>query len=88
LLASNSPYEPAPRRSRIDYRHNPAPIPAERPYDIGRYSPPPAEEAAPPPAQPMRTARYVPAQQAISAPAYAPVQPAQALGFTSGRGLY
>ena len=88
LLASNSPYEPAPRRSRIDYRHNPAPIPAERPYDIGRYSPPPAEEAAPPPAQPMRTARYVPAQQAISAPAYAPVQPTQALGFTSGRGLY
>jgi hypothetical protein len=36
----------------------------------------------------MRTARYVPAQPAISAPAYAPVQPTQALGFTSGRGLY
>jgi hypothetical protein len=72
----------------VDYSHNAAPIPAERPYDIGRYTPPPAEEAAPPAAQPMRTARYVPAQQAIGAPAYAPVQPAQALGFTSGRGLY
>jgi hypothetical protein len=36
----------------------------------------------------MRTARYAPAQQAISAPAYAPHMPAQALGFASGRGLY
>ncbi len=87
LLASNSPFEPAPRRGTVDYRNSAAPIPAERPYDIGRYSPPPAEETAPA-AQPVRTARYAPAQQAIGAPAYAPVASAQALGYTSGRGLY
>jgi rare lipoprotein A len=85
LLASNSPYEPRARRA--DYTHNAAPVPEERPYDIGRYSPPPVEESAPP-VQPMRTARYAPAQQAISAPAYAPHIPTQALGFASGRGLY
>jgi len=87
LLASNSPFEPAARRGAIDYRRDVAPIPAERPYDIGRYSPPPAEETAPA-VQPVRTARYVPAQQAISASAYAPVASTQPLGYASGRGLY
>jgi rare lipoprotein A len=90
LLASNSPYSPASRDSSSAYRRTVAPIPAERPYDLGRYAPPPAEQEAPPAAKPMRTARYVPAQEAAQTPAaaYAPVPASRTMGFTSGRGLY
>jgi peptidoglycan lytic transglycosylase len=93
LLASNSPYyspQETSRGSSFDYRRTVAPIPAERPYDLGRFSPPPADEPAAPAAKPVRTARYVPAQEAIQTPAtaYAPVTSNRAMGFTSGRGLY
>lgn len=92
LLASNSPYSPrrTGRGSSFDYRRTVAPIPAERPYDLGRFSPLPMDEPAPPAAKPVRTARYVPAQEAAHMPAaaYAPVPASRTMGFTSGRGLY
>jgi rare lipoprotein A len=91
LLASNAPYEPkyeSKSRGAAAYARDVPPIPAERPYDIGRYAPPPAEAPSSPAVQPVRGARYAPAQEAISASAYAPVAHAQALGYTSGRGLY
>lgn len=84
MVASNTNYMPAPSRDAAAYRPSAAPIPAERPYDLGRYSPPPAAETAQT-AQPVRTARYQAAQEAVRAPAYAPVQPT---AFASGRGLY
>lgn len=87
MLASNSPG--VPRTANAGYARNAAPVPPERPYDLGRFTPPSApEQPSSPPVQPVRTARYVPAQQAIAATAYAPVAPKQSLGFTSGRGLY
>jgi len=92
LLASNSPFSPNETRrdSTSNYRRTVAPIPAERPYDLGRFSAPPADEQAPPAAKPVRTARYVPAQEAAQMPAaaYAPVPASRTMGFTSGRGLY
>jgi rare lipoprotein A len=91
LLASNSPYAPQENRGRSSgYRNSVAPIPVERPYDIGRYSPPPAPEPAPPAQPPVRTARYVPAQEALRSPptAYAPAATERPMAFTSGRGLY
>lgn len=84
MLASNSTYAPQPSRDSSAYRPSAAPIPAERPYDLGRYSSPPADQTAQA-AQPIRTARYQAAQEGIRAPAYAPAQPT---AFASGRGLY
>jgi rare lipoprotein A len=88
MLASNTNYVPQVSHKTAAYRSAAAPIPSERPYDLGRYAPPPAEQAAQA-AVPVRTAHYQAAQEAnqgaIRAPAYAPVQP---VGFASGRGLY
>jgi rare lipoprotein A len=84
MVASTTNFVPQARRDSAAYRSAAAPVPPERPYDLGRYTPPPAEQVAQA-AQPIRTARYQAAQEPIRAPAYAPVQPA---GFASGRGLY
>lgn len=87
LLASNQRDAPQERNARLMRMasNGPAPLPSERPYELGRFSSPPQAEREPVQSPPLRTARATPYMN--NAP-YAPSARGGALAFTAGRGLY
>lgn len=92
LLASNARYAPQRRISgRLQAAQSGfAPVPSERPYELGRFSTPPVEEHEPESAPAVRTARAAPSviSSGYMAAPYAPSARGRALAFAAGRGLY